>query len=1074
MKYIYLFIFLFILIGIGGVYAVPLISFVNNTPSNSSIIRVTNFEINTSISTTSLNNVIFNLNNINYTIFDSSVKLFYNFENNSNIGENSTLIVDNSLYSNNATVLNNTNLISNNKFGNSYSFNGINSSIVALNYNINLNMSNEMSISFWLNVSSTGNAQMFIGKNYNNKPYWQVYMTGGGYLIYETQNLTASNSESISGAGGLGQISANFNKWVFITITHNNTNATIYMNGINVGSKILNNTPSLINSINNLVIGRGYANNFFMNGTIDNLIIWNKTLDSNTILFLYNSSFYLNKINNSLWNFYSNGSYGTNSNYFIVYSNDSNGINSTDYRNVKTGNNECWNIPVWHCQISINTTFDTNNYNINATDYAIYVSGNNIFLDCAGSNIFGNYTSTLGSDFGFSYAGGGNNFTLKNCIFNNYWTPIKVRAVGNNFINVTSINGYYGIDFQNTNNSNLYNITIYNFTNTGIYFDNNYNNIWNNLNITGNGTARKFAFYFVTYNFGNLTISNSKIINSGFYGGTNNGSCQYRSFFTNNYVSSGNYSSGFFGWFNNWTIDSNNFYGGASQIYAVGSDGSLIISNNNITNISKATACIGVRNALVFKNTLNYCDIGIFILRGDGGEIINNTILNSYFNIDEYQMGIANEAWENNYIISGNNITNYGTTGIALKNSTNISIFNNFIYPLVNRLNTTNPLAHYRDYGTPQTGILISPDYKGYNGRGDNTASWTNQNWSYWNSNNITIFNNTIYGDLYLTAIGVSNLSTDFTNSNSIFRSFQLPYLKGIYKLFLNPNFNNITSVSMDYKTIQPFGYITTLDNFTFSYYEYPNSEKYINLKPNTFEFDIYNKTNYLIYFSNGTGKTFSGDLNTTFTDNNYSYGYNNYLLSEPRISSTGYYDGEPFTLSSISDSKYKTYHIASNITNTINVPIILNNVDCYNLKYVSLTPNGLTSYNSLSYICDSNNTLTIYDMNLTYSTTSNVITIGYTVYGMNNLCSNIFSGFLSFNPFMAIFSILGILVIIIIIASVFVVINRYNDNSNSNIQSPSLNLDSNLIGGVFLAILVIAILLIISLVVVGNMCSFG
>jgi hypothetical protein len=86
------------------VSAAPAISFISHTPANNTNTANSSALINVSVSATNLSSFIFNWNGTSYTIFDPTLVLALNFNNNSRIGENSTKIVDASLYGRNGTT----------------------------------------------------------------------------------------------------------------------------------------------------------------------------------------------------------------------------------------------------------------------------------------------------------------------------------------------------------------------------------------------------------------------------------------------------------------------------------------------------------------------------------------------------------------------------------------------------------------------------------------------------------------------------------------------------------------------------------------------------------------------------------------------------------------------------------------------------------------------------------------------------------------------------------------------------------------------------------------------------------
>lgn len=160
-----------------------------------------------------------------------------------------------------------------------------------------------------------------------------------------------------------------------------------------------------------------------------------------------------------------------------------------------------------------------------------------------------------------------------------------------------------------------------------------------------------------------------------------------------------------------------------------------------------------------------------------------------------------------------------------------------------------------------------------------------------------------------------------------------------------------------------------------------------------------------------------------------------------------------------------KTWVITNNLTNvTATVNLLSSSIwgGC-NTKFFTL--NGVTQ----PYTCSGafiTTTINLSDTNTLYA--GNYL-VDNTQAGV---CSNIFAGFLAFNPWVSFFAVLGIFVIISIISIVVFVVNGYGENRSTG--SPNLNLDANMLKYVFYMVLVIAILLIMALLVIQSLCSFS
>src|SRR6056297_1562690 len=71
---------------------------------------------------TGLLNFVFNWGSTNYSVYDEDLILMMDFNNNSNLGENDSVIADLSRYGHNGSVLGGASYISSGKYGGAYSF----------------------------------------------------------------------------------------------------------------------------------------------------------------------------------------------------------------------------------------------------------------------------------------------------------------------------------------------------------------------------------------------------------------------------------------------------------------------------------------------------------------------------------------------------------------------------------------------------------------------------------------------------------------------------------------------------------------------------------------------------------------------------------------------------------------------------------------------------------------------------------------------------------------------------------------------------------------------------------------
>lgn len=101
-KIVSLFVFSVIFLA-GFIFAIPLIEFVPPTLSNYPTTTNNFVIINVSIIESSLSELIYNWNGANFTFFNNSLVLMFNFDNQSSLGENESYIYDASGNGNNVS-----------------------------------------------------------------------------------------------------------------------------------------------------------------------------------------------------------------------------------------------------------------------------------------------------------------------------------------------------------------------------------------------------------------------------------------------------------------------------------------------------------------------------------------------------------------------------------------------------------------------------------------------------------------------------------------------------------------------------------------------------------------------------------------------------------------------------------------------------------------------------------------------------------------------------------------------------------------------------------------------------------
>ncbi|MFN0213160.1 MAG: LamG-like jellyroll fold domain-containing protein, partial [Saprospiraceae bacterium] len=183
-------------------------------------------------------------------------------------------------YSNHATVQGAQ--LSTDRFGKSnqaYSFNGVNQSLVAAN-SPQLSSANT-TISFWVKPTSfPGSGEVFILSNGGWQERWKISMPNHGKPVFTTHSGGNCCSDLDSGTP------LSLNTWTHVVMTHDGAKDIIYFNGTKANEK---NAPGALD-VTTKPLGIGFDpidNNYFFNGSLDEVQIYNVALDAAQIAALY-------------------------------------------------------------------------------------------------------------------------------------------------------------------------------------------------------------------------------------------------------------------------------------------------------------------------------------------------------------------------------------------------------------------------------------------------------------------------------------------------------------------------------------------------------------------------------------------------------------------------------------------------------------------------------------------------------------------------------------------------------------------------------------------------------------------
>ena len=348
------------------------ISFVSPTPPNDTTTTNTSIEINVSITNASdLNEVIYNWDGTNYTMYNDSLVLMMNFDNVSALGENDTYVVDVSGYGNNGTTSGNPVMnLTGGKYGGAFEFDGVGDYVGVTDAGTSLDFDDQgkYTFEFWIKPEGYHYSGGAIGTLILSKSN-----TGNGYTIRYSNGIIRFDNPS--GGYRLSTNTISLNEWGYVAIVYNtNESIKFYINGVfdsdGTNGAVLDNTGNAI-----LISSPGggfWADPF--NGTIDEVRIWNRSLSADEIQQQYFSN--LHKYDTDKWTLYINQS-----------KNSTSGLDDGDYTYFASIKDKLGNENVTETRIvTIDTTYPNINFMLPTLANATAQSANSVYVNVSTSD----------------------------------------------------------------------------------------------------------------------------------------------------------------------------------------------------------------------------------------------------------------------------------------------------------------------------------------------------------------------------------------------------------------------------------------------------------------------------------------------------------------------------------------------------------------------------------------------------------------------------------------------------------------------------------------------------------------
>ncbi len=209
----------------------------------------------------------------------------YHFDNRSEFGENNSLVYDFSGNANNGTCTNCPTWNETGKIAGAYVFDGVDDFINTGDMS-NINFSKNFTTSFWF-MKNHAKSMEFIGYNKDgSNKMWDFIINTGGTLAYNMQNASGSQSTHTSTAS-LTETDLWYN--VIFTIDNSNSELNIFVNGEVFYKDVAINTEGLVTKIGSptMFLGSFRGSFNFLNGSMDEIAIWNRTLTTTEISRVY-------------------------------------------------------------------------------------------------------------------------------------------------------------------------------------------------------------------------------------------------------------------------------------------------------------------------------------------------------------------------------------------------------------------------------------------------------------------------------------------------------------------------------------------------------------------------------------------------------------------------------------------------------------------------------------------------------------------------------------------------------------------------------------------------------------------
>ena len=596
---------------------------------------------------------------------------------------NETGIFDNSTYSNFGTFigLSNYSNVTNGARGKGFMFDGESGQINFTNGSSVLNTAT-FTTSLWINPKEEIDDSFLLVNTNLVAPWcgWGIRKDGGGTASCDNGEICLWLSDCSTGYEYIDYV-YDFpeDSWTHLVISFDNLTKSVifYINGnlVNSETSTYGITFSPLNTFFSISSFGEYPG---LNGSIDELMIFNRSLSETEIFALYNSQ---SNIFNTTFSDLQEGQH----NYTVYAIDEAGNYNTSGERNFivdaeVVGENACGTL-------STANTIYTLTQNVSSQGTCFLIDRPNITLDCNGYWI--NYSINGVADTYGVYTNQFNT-TIKNCniVDGNWETVSETRE---------------GIYLDIAENCTLFNNTVTTNTSLAIFVNSNWNNITRNKAMSGfGGISIAGTHNILIENLGNCTAV------VAWYGAGISVSNIYNTLI-NNTAGSTSYALSLSGEANYTTLINNTAISSESTAFLINGADNIIVVNQIAHGYFYGIGIEGDSSNNLFRDCINISgsdveDIGL----GSDPGAINNTFLNCSYTTESVT-GVGNELirkwyyqaytnYSNGTEVAGANITAYNTTGdLQFTTSTNSTGYISR-QEVIEYINTGGTKSYYNNY----------------------------------------------------------------------------------------------------------------------------------------------------------------------------------------------------------------------------------------------------------------------------------------------------------------------------------------------------------------------------------------